>query len=263
MADTSREASDVMIEHWHKGTTFDTLPEHLRPEDSAAGYAIQAHVLRLTDKPLFGWKIAATSAAGQKHINVTRPLAGRILQERVTTPAEPVPLGYNRMKVAELEFVFRMGTTLTPRSTPFSDEEAMGAVDGLFIGVEVPDSRFEDFTTAGAAQLIADNACGDRFVIVPEVKGDWRKTDLKAHEVRGWKSDGSMEVRTGTGAAVLGDPRTALTWLVNELSENEMDLEKGQYVTTGTCMFPISVEPGDVVVGDYGDFGRVEITLAQ
>ena len=28
---------------------------------------------------LFGWKIAATSEAGQKHINVDGPMAGRIL----------------------------------------------------------------------------------------------------------------------------------------------------------------------------------------
>ena len=31
---------------------------------------------------LFGWKIAATSRAGQQHINVDGPLAGRLLADR-------------------------------------------------------------------------------------------------------------------------------------------------------------------------------------
>ena len=91
MTGKSNEASDLLIDHWQKGTTIPLLPESLRPTDNAAGYEIQQHVLRLTKQPLFGWKIAATSAAGQNHINVSRPLAGRILQERVTKLGEPVP----------------------------------------------------------------------------------------------------------------------------------------------------------------------------
>ena len=262
--DATKEASDLLISHWQKGTTLLELPEKLRPAESADGYAIQQHVLRLTSKPLFGWKIAATSTAGQQHINVTRPLAGHILDERVTRSGEPVSLGANRMVVAELEFVFRMGTTARPRSQPYSTSEAMELVDGLFLGVEVPDSRYEDFTKVGAAQLIADNACADRFVIGPEVTKDWRNQDLAAHVVTGWKkNDQGFAVRAGAGKEVLGDPKIALTWIVNELSDHGMELEKGQYVTTGTCVVPIPVKPGDVVVGDYGDFGTIEVPFAQ
>lgn len=167
------------------------------------------------------------------------------------------------MQVAELEFVFRMGETLAPRATPYNEKEVMAAVDGLFLGVEVPDSRFDDFTLVGAAQLIADNACADRFVLGPEVTVDWRTRDLPAHIVRGFKKGGDEKPRLGSGAEVLGDPKLAMTWLVNELSENGMELGKGEFVTTGTCVVPIPVKPGDVVVGDYGDFGTVEVSFAE
>jgi 2-keto-4-pentenoate hydratase len=86
----AQKASDLMLDHWQKGTTLTALPESLRPSESADGYEIQRHVLRLTNQPLFGWKIAATSAAGQHHINVSQPLAGRILQERVSKLGDPV-----------------------------------------------------------------------------------------------------------------------------------------------------------------------------
>jgi 2-keto-4-pentenoate hydratase len=166
MTEQARKASDILIEHWQNGTTLQTLPEELRPADTADGYKIQEHILRLTKAPLFGWKIAATSAAGQQHINVSRPLAGRILRERVTQVKDAVPLGPNRMQVAELEFVFRMGKTLQPRAIPYQTEEVMEAVDGMFLGVEVPDSRYEDFTKVGAASLIADN--GERLSFTAE-----------------------------------------------------------------------------------------------
>lgn len=262
--DSAKEASDLLISHWQKGTTLTEIPKDLRPAEASDGYAIQKHVMRLTSKPLFGWKIAATSVAGQQHINVTRPLAGRILDERVTRSGESVSLGPSRMQVAELEFVFRIGQTVKPREAPFSTSQVMELVDGLFLGVEVPDSRYEDFTKVGAAQLIADNACADRFVIGPEVTADWRNQDLTEHEVKGWKeNDEGFAVRSGTGKAVLGDPKIALTWLVNELSNNGMELGKGEFVTTGTCVVPIEVQPGDTVVGNYGSFGQIEVVFEK
>lgn len=262
--DKTKEASDLLISHWQKGTTLDALPDHLKPTESSDGYAIQAHILRLTSKPLFGWKIAATSTAGQQHINVTRPLAGRILDERVARSGETVSLGPSRMQVAELEFCFRMGQTVKPREDPYSTSEAMEMVDGLFIGVEVPDSRYEDFTKVGAAQLIADNACADRFVIGPEVTANWREQDLTQHVVQGWKkNDKEFAVRAGRGKEVLGDPKIALTWIVNELSNHQIEMKKGEFVTTGTCVIPIPVKPGDIVVGDYGDFGKVEVEFVE
>jgi 2-keto-4-pentenoate hydratase len=63
--------------------------------------------------------------------------------------------------------------------------------------------------------------------------------------------------REGTGANVLGDPRIALTWLANQLSSLGITLEKGQVVTTGTCMVPLEIEPGDAVDADFGVLGRV------
>ncbi len=54
-----------------------------RPRSSACGrataaeaYAIQAEIENHSAGNLFGWKIAATSEAGQKHINVDGPMAG-------------------------------------------------------------------------------------------------------------------------------------------------------------------------------------------
>ena len=76
-------ASRTLNDHWRAGSKFGGLEAALRPRDRAEGYAIQAAIEHTSTKPLFGWKIAATSEAGQKHINVEGPMAGRILAETV------------------------------------------------------------------------------------------------------------------------------------------------------------------------------------
>ena len=102
-------------------------------------------------------------------------MAGRLLHERVTDLSRrspggakaELPFGVNHMKVAEAEFAFRMGRDLAPRTQPYSVEEALDAVATLHPAIEVPDSRFDDFTIVGAPQLIADNACAHLFILGP------------------------------------------------------------------------------------------------
>lgn len=254
-------ASKLLVSHWQAGTVLESLPSAFRPGDRAEGYAVQALVERTSHSGLRGWKIAATSTAGQKHIGVDGPLAGRLLGEMVFADGASLPFGNNRMRVAEPEFVFTMARDLAPRAEAYSQAEIMDAVADLHCGIEVPDSRFADFVTAGAPQLIADNACAHAYVLGPAAPDGWRDIDLAAHRVTGHVSspDGRRYSRDGIGANVLGDPRIAMTWLVNELSRFGMTLRRGQFVTTGTCLVPLEIGPGDAVLADFGTLGRVSL----
>lgn len=257
----AREAADLIWRHWRDGTAMPALPDGLRPETRAEGYAVQAGLMRHTAAPLFGWKIAATSTAGQHHIGVDGPLAGRVLAERVYAPGAAIPLAGNRMRVAELEFAFRMARDLPPRTAAYGEAEVLDAVAALHPAIEVPDSRFERFETAGAAQLIAEAACARDFVLGAATTADWRSMNLAAHRVIGHmpRTGG----HPGVGANVLGDPRVALTWLVNELSGQGIALAAGQVVTTGTCVVPIAIAPGDRLAGDFGVLGTIEVGFGE
>lgn len=260
----AKEASTILLDHWQKGTMLKKLPYNLLPATITQGYEIQSNLESTSKSPLWGWKIAATSVHGQQHINVDRPLAGRILAERVTPYGEKVPLSGNHMGVAELEFVFRIGKDISPRlHGVWEMHEVMDKIDALYMGSELPDSRYEDFVAVGAAQLIADNACADRFILGPEIKADWRNADLAAHEVKGWVKGQEGKVFEGKGANVLGDPRIAMTWIANESGKYGVTLRKGQYVTTGTCIVPIAVKPGDGVILDYGAFGKMDVDFTS
>lgn len=252
---SAKAAAALLAKHWKDGTTLAALPLSLRPVSRAEGYAIQAQIEAQSREPLFGWKIAATSLAGQKHIGVDGPIAGRLLAERVYCDGDTLPFGANRMRVAEAEFAFRMGRDLPPRQAPYALSEVLDAVAELHLAIEIPDSRYMDFVTVGAPQLIADNACAHCFVLGPKAPGVWRQLDLALHSVVGRVGD--RLARNGLGANVLRDPRIALTWLANELSTIGITLAADQVVTTGTCLVPLEIQPNDTVVIDFGVLGQV------
>ena len=227
-----------------------------RPQSRTEGYQIQAALLQATGEPGIGWKIAATSAAGQKHIGVSGPLAGRLLASRCLKDGATVSLKGNAMAVAEAEFAFRIGRDIQRSGkTALTVAEVMSGVEALHVAIEVPASRFDDFAQAGEAQLIAEFACACLFIVGQEVKTDWRSVDLKDHSVR-MISKGET-IATGQGSNVLGDPRLALTWLANELQDQGTHLKRGDIVMTGTCVVPVPVKPGDSVIADFGAFGSV------
>jgi 2-keto-4-pentenoate hydratase len=249
------QAAEILWSSWLGNRRIEALPEHCRPSDRAEAYFIQAAIGEKSGAALFGWKIAATSPAGQRHIGVDGPLAGRLLSSRVLDSGSTIALGANCMRVAEAEFAFRMARTLAPRSSSYSIAEVMDAVEALHPAIEIPDSRYVDFVTAGAAQLIADNACACWFVLGPEAPDSWRDLDLSAHRVT-LRRNGELACEGG-GVNVLGDPRVALHWIANELARHGESLRKGHVVTTGTCIVPASISAGDMLTADFGPIGQV------
>jgi 2-keto-4-pentenoate hydratase len=264
MNTAAHEAAQLLWHHRCAGTAITGLPQALRPQNTDEGHAIQAEWPAVSGQTVVGWKIAATSAAGQAHINVTGPLPGRILARFVHAVGDGVSLTGNRMRVVEPEFAFRLGADLVARAAPRTQQEVCAALASLHPAFEVPDSRYTDFTLAGEAQLLADDACCGDFIFGAAAPDGWRGKDLRDAVVHATVCDAAGAQRcsrAGDGRAALGDPYVALTWLVNQLSARGIPMQAGQYVSTGTCMVPLAVGPGDRVCADYGRLGSIDLRL--
>jgi 2-keto-4-pentenoate hydratase len=253
------EAADILWRSWSQSARISTLPASCRPQNRPEGYAIQSEVARLSGQRVLGWKIAATSVAGQKHIHVDGPLAGRLLAGKVLPDGASVSVAGNIMRVGEAEFAFRMARALPARARPYEVAEVMDAVASLHPAIEIPDTRFTDCTAVGAAQLIADNACAAWFVLGVAADDRWRDRDLAGHRVAVTRN-GAPDCE-GRGANVLGDPRAALAWIANELRALGDGLRTDDVVTTGTCVVPFAISPGDQVRADFGDLGAVSALM--
>lgn len=263
--ETTKQIAQTIASHWQSGQSIDALPIGQRPMSREDGYAAQSHLCDAMASPVVGWKIAATSEAGQKHIGVSGPLAGRIFARTLQQLGEPISLSGNRMRVAEPEMVFTFAENLPPRASAYSLDEVMNAVATLSVAIEVPNARFRDFVNAGEAALIADNACAHQFLPGPTAPEIWRDLNLAQHGVSATvtPAGGGAWTRQGSGAAVLGDPRLALVWIANELRALGVGLRAGEFVTTGTCMVPLEVSPGDQVHVDFGVLGRISANFTD
>ena len=77
-------AAEILWQNWQQGKTLNELPSDCQPQSLEQGYAIQTALAKTCGQAVAGWKIAATSAAGQAHIGVDGPLAGRLFAERIS-----------------------------------------------------------------------------------------------------------------------------------------------------------------------------------
>jgi 2-keto-4-pentenoate hydratase len=242
------------------------LPEAVRPKTPSDAYGVQDglidELLAHYGGSVIGYKIACTNVTAQRQLHVDAPFFGRLLsaffQESSGGRSASVETGQFFMRVVEAEFAFEMARDLPPSAPPRSREEIAGAVKGVIPGIEIVDSRFDEWTTIGAPSLIADNACNAAWV-KGSLLADWRGIDLAKQAVT--VTVNGKVLRQGSGANVLGHPLNALEWLVNNLSARGLGLKAGQYITTGVTTEVYMAERGDRVTADFGPVGSVDLTF--
>jgi len=154
-AEQHQKASDLLWSGWHEGRKLSALPEAMRPSTREDGYAIQALLERHTSMPLFGWKIAATSQAGQAHIGVDGPIAGRLLGEQTQHSDTSMPLMGNAMELDAIAAVVIGGASLFG---------GRGSIIGTLIGVLIMVMIRNGLNLMGVSPFWQGSAIGCRHV---------------------------------------------------------------------------------------------------
>jgi 2-keto-4-pentenoate hydratase len=262
MVDASAQAAArQLLPAWVAPLQISGLDRDHRPQSRADAYFVQQALFAATGDQAIGWKIAATSTAGQQHIGVSGPMAGRLLASRCLPDGATVSMQGNVMRVIEAEFAFRLGSDVTPQgSSPLTVQQVMAHVSDLHLAIEIPNSRYQNFLKAGEAQLIADFACASHMVLGEAITTEWRHLDLATQVVQ--VSLGGEVIAQGLGANALGDPRVALTWLANELISHGLHLQAGEVVITGTCVVPVPVQEGQTLKAQFPGLGEVGVAIA-
>ncbi len=137
--------------------------------------------------------------------------------------------------LVEPEIAFRPTEALTGRSGPRTILQS----GEWAVALEVVDPRWRrPFTWP---ENTADGSSAARFVV-----GPWRRLvdDPSALIVTMNTPAGSS---SGRGAAVMGSPVTAVSWLLRSLEQRGQGLRPGDTVLTGGITPPVSVSAGDRV----------------
>lgn len=242
---------DAYIEK--KQITKDQIPALLEKE---AAYTIQHALtnkkLELANEELAGYKISLTSPETQQLFNSETPLYGALTTSSIVE--KTIGLSSLSSPLLELELIFIVKEDLSPGD----DTDAILAKTSVAPGIEVPDSRFEDwFPKLSLGQVIADSAVAGKIVI-GEPKDNLSYEQLE--NITGKLVFNGEEIASGTSSEVLEHPVNAVKWLVNELVGHGLSLKKGMSISSGTFILPKPLEKG-LYEASYDGIGSVSLEV--
>src|ERR1700682_346694 len=217
-AQTSRTPQAPLTEHYPGLTVSDA-------------YAIQQVNLarRLAvGREQVGHKIGLTSASMQTLLGVDEPDFDYFLDDMVLTDGGSVPTARFCAPRVEPEIAFLLHTSLRGPGVTIADVHA--ATRAVAIALEVVDSRIANWRLT-LPDTVADNASSGAVVL-----GDWAPfhEGLDLPNARASLRINGVEIHTGLGSAVLGDPAAAVAWLANALAPFGTEIEAGQFVMSGS-----------------------------
>jgi 2-keto-4-pentenoate hydratase len=171
--------------------------------------------------------------------------------------AAEVPSGRLLQPKAEAEVAFVLKADLD--AGDLDSQQVRAAVDYAVAALEIVDSRIVDWDIT-ITDTIADNASSGLFVLADKrlTLDDFEPRDV---EMRMY-ADGVL-LSEGTGAACLGDPLNALSWLARTARHFGSPLQAGQIILSGALGPMIPAPPGTRISAEIGVLGSVSAVFSQ
>ncbi len=198
-----------------------------------------------------GFKIGLTSAAMQEQLQVDQPDYGHLFTDMTHAADAPIATSVFLQPRAEPEIALVLGAPL--RGPGISVADVLTATAYAIPAIEIIDSRITAWRI-GLADTIADNAsCGG--VVLGTTCTPIGGIDLSLLGCI-LRRNGRI-AHTGAGAAVMGSPLFAATWLANTLTARGVELSAGHVILTGSLTAAIAVRAGDAVTATFDRLGSV------
>lgn len=247
--------ADALFEAYihRKPLSKDQIPAFLEKEKAyGIQHALTAKKADEANEELKGYKISLTSKETQELFHSDTPLYGAL-----TTPAlseGTIELDGMCSPLIELELIFIVQEELSAED----DVETILQKTLVAPGIEVPDSRFDDwFPKLSLGQVIADSAVAGK-IVVGEPKSGLRFEDLA--DIQGRLTFNGEEIAADSSKAVLEHPVYAVKWLTEELAKHGLTVEKGMSISSGTFILPKKLEKG-VYTASYEGIGEVSLNV--
>lgn len=202
---------------------------------------------------LQGYKISMTSPETQALFDASEPLYGQLTDKRVRHTLSLSKDTANAL--IELELIF----VVTEKLTAEDSLEDILRKTKVAPGLEVPDSRFQDwFPKMSKEQVCADGAVGG-YVCYGETKD---ATYEELDNIAGKLIYNDQILAQDTSKTVMGHPVKGLEWLLKKLGEQGLALQPGMFVSSGTFVMPKPLAVG-TYKGEFDHFGTVTLTITE
>ena len=253
------EAARRLFDAGRSGVPVSPIRELLDADDLAAAYAAQeinTGISLDSGRRLVGRKIGLTSLAVQKQLGVDQPDYGMLFDDMAIPDGWEIGRKQLIQPNVEAEVAFVLERDLDHERLTLAD--VIRAVAFALPAIEVVDSRIAGWKI-GILDTIADNASSGLYVLGCTPK------KLENLDLRGagmvMESAGE-EVSTGSGAACLGNPLSAVLWLAKTMARNGRPLKAGDTVMSGALGPMAPVKWGDVFEARISELGSVRAAFA-
>ena len=214
--------------------------------------ALRAELDRRGERPI-GWKLGATSPAGQAVMGLQEPACGFLLPARYASGAE-VSVSKSASLGVEAEVAFKMRAKLVGPGVTAAI--ALSAVESAMPALELLDFAFSG--KPRAADYIAGSIVAHAVALgapVAPLEGLDLATELVEYEHNG------EIVGTYTTAEVMGNPLNALAWLANYLGTRGLALKPGDIVMSGAISKLVRPKPGDTIGARFAHLGSISVKV--
>ena len=256
------KAERILFNARLKTSSLEILPTDCVPKNIKEAYLVQDSLTNLYvnqfNAKIIGKKIGCTNKKAQQQIKVNKPFYGNIYSSFSSNSKCNLDRKQFIKPHIEPEFSFQLNSKIDSIKGPITLNQTYDLIEKVIPSIEIVDSRFNDWTSIGINNLIADNGANAYWI---KSKKDYNlnNVNFNNHIVKVFINENLIEV--GNSNNVLNNPLNSLRWLLNTLSKQRKYLQKGTYVSTGTCTSAIPVSKKDIVIADFDSLGIVELQL--
>ncbi|WP_189339386.1 2-keto-4-pentenoate hydratase [Williamsia muralis] len=247
-------AAERLTKAFLSGQPCAPIIDLIKADDVDSAYQIQTlfnTARQWQGTKVVGRKIGATSEVVQVQLGVDQPDFGVLFEDMQYADGDTVSMERLLQPKAEAEIAFVLDRDLADGDLDV--EQCRAAVAYATAALEIVDSRIMDWDIS-FADTVADNASSGVYVL-----GSIRKSlaEFVPVEAQMTMTIDDELVSAGDGAACLGDPLHALTWLARRAREFGEPLRAGQVVLSGALGPMRPVKPGSVVTAHITGLGSV------
>jgi 2-keto-4-pentenoate hydratase len=253
------------------GVPTSPVRDVLGSTDVALAYQVQNALTaarKAAGARVVGRKVGLTSTAVQRQLGVDQPDFGVLFDDMLVPSGAEVDSGRLIAPKAEAEIAFVLSADMDGFAAGLSPDApvsaadraaAAAAVDYAVAALEIVDSRVAGWDIT-ITDTVADNASSALYVL-----GDKRVPlgEFAPAEVIMNLEKNGAPASSGNGAACLGDPLNALTWLARTAASLRAPLRAGDVVLSGALGAMVTAEPGTEITAELSTLGRVSVTFSK
>lgn len=226
------------------------------------GYELQAlhaqSVLSTVGGQAIGTRLRSRDMASLAALGLSGPMRGPLFSS--STHRSPALLRRSDFLACRIELAIAVRLREEIGGHPYlpGRDVLLHAIDAVLPAIDVLDSRLTEHEQRPLPMMLADLCYGGAWVHGEPVT-DWQDLDLAALKPRLYVSGRAVDASAGVPGGI--DPLQALSLLVADLGREGRTLRAGEIVSVGPCTTAYEAQAGDVLRGDFGPLGEVELRL--